>query len=41
MEAFTRASNVNDVGLKEMSWWRELLIKTRSTFPKSSLHEDT
>ena len=29
------------MGNREVSWWRELLAKTRSTFPKSSTHEDT
>jgi hypothetical protein len=41
MEAFTKASRINDEGISEISWWRELLIKTKATFPKPSLHEDT
>jgi hypothetical protein len=40
-EAFGRATSVNDIGLREMSWWKEILLKTKSTFPKPSLHEDT
>lgn len=24
-----------------MSWWKDLLLKTRSTLPKSSNHEET
>jgi len=39
-DAFNRASGVNDTGLREMSWWKELLIKTRTTFPKPSLNEN-
>lgn len=41
MEAFSRASATNDMGLKEISWWRELLAKTRTTLPKASMHEET
>jgi hypothetical protein len=39
VEAFSKASSNNDVGIKEMSWWKELLSKTRSTLPKPSLNE--
>ena len=38
-EAFQRASSLTDTGLKETHWWKELLIKTRQTFPKPSLNE--
>lgn len=31
---------MNDIGMKEVSWWKEQLVKTRSTFPKASLNED-
>lgn len=24
-----------------MSWWKDLLLKTRSTLPKPTLHEET
>jgi hypothetical protein len=26
--------------MKEVSWWRDQLVRTRTTFPKSSLNED-
>ena len=41
VDAFSRASGVNDTGLREMGWWKELLLKTRTTLPKPSLHEET
>lgn len=41
IEAFDRAAGVNTTGLKEMSWWKDLLIKTRGTLPKPTLHEET
>ncbi len=40
IESFERANYLNDVGNKEVSWWRDQLVRTRSTFPKSSLNED-
>lgn len=40
IESFERANGLNDIGMKEVSWWKEQLVKTRSTFPKASLHED-
>jgi hypothetical protein len=40
MESFERANYLNDIGNKEVSWWRDQLVRTRSTFPKSSLNED-
>jgi hypothetical protein len=40
VESFERANYLNDIGNKEVSWWRDQLIRTRSTFPKSSLNED-
>ena len=36
IEAFNRATGVNDTGVNEVGWWKDLLIKTRSTLPKSS-----
>lgn len=38
MESFERAVHLNDIGNKEVSWWKEQLARTRSTFPKSSLN---
>jgi hypothetical protein len=40
-EAFARAMTINDKGIKEMGWWKDILAKTKSTFPKASLHEET
>jgi DNA polymerase III sliding clamp (beta) subunit (PCNA family) len=36
IDAFSRATGVNDTGVHEVSWWKELLIKTRGTLPKPS-----
>ena len=41
IDAFGRATGVNETGLREMGWWKDLLLKTRGTLPKPSLHEET
>jgi hypothetical protein len=41
IESFKKASTVNDTGLNEMAWWKDALIKTRSSFPKPSNDEGT
>ncbi len=40
-ESFERAIKLNDTSMREVSWWREVLSKTKSSFPKPSQHEDT
>ncbi len=38
--SFERATTLNDMSNKEVSWWRDLLIKTERTLPKRSADED-
>ena len=40
IENFERASINNDTSSKEVTWWRETLINTRSTLPKASKNEE-
>lgn len=40
-ESFQRASSVNDTGLNEMGWWKDAIVKTRSSLPKPSNDEGT
>ena len=38
-EAFSRAIEVNDKGGGEVTWWRDMLIKTKNEFPKQYSEE--
>lgn len=41
VDAFERAISTNETATQEISWWKELLAKTRTTLPKPSQSEES